>query len=476
MARLCKIRGRVVICYWNLFTLYDVNSGFKEHRTRLGRWDTMQKIFISYSRKDIDFARKLAGDLETAGYDVWWDITDLRGGDDWVSTLPAAIKSSQYFIIVLTPDSVESEWVRKEYTQALSLRKKIIPILLVPCDVPFALNTINYVNFATGEYPDNFKKLLAPLGYTGEPPVVTPYKKALPPSLFKFGIPGLIVLILLLIFALAPRDNPPQETPTVTPTPTIAASPTATATPEPPTATATASVTVTATQTLTPTPTVTSTPTLPQAFSLPICIYIIDASANIREGPGTNYDILGKLETDGSKCPFFSARIVNVQKQVWFQIALDQKEKTEFQQYAGGWISAGSLAAFDLPKPLPLPICIYTPANPGEFVHVHILPNQNPEYRQENPLQADGSHCPFFDTRLENDEGTWYHFAPNQKEQQGDFGQYAGGWIHEDSLVIHTFDLPVITLTATPTPTVTTTVVSRPTATATDTPTNTPAP
>src|SRR5688572_32221437 len=84
----------------------------------------MQQIFISYSRKDIDFARKLAGDLEKAGYDVWWDLTDLRGGDDWVNTIPAAISSSEYVIVVLTPDASESDWVRKEYTQALSLRKK----------------------------------------------------------------------------------------------------------------------------------------------------------------------------------------------------------------------------------------------------------------------------------------------------------------------------------------------------------------
>ena len=51
--------------------------------------DTMQKVFISYSHKD-NFVRKLAGDMEKTGYDAWWDITDLRGGDDWVRSLPAA--------------------------------------------------------------------------------------------------------------------------------------------------------------------------------------------------------------------------------------------------------------------------------------------------------------------------------------------------------------------------------------------------
>src|SRR5678815_3203104 len=103
----------------------------------------MQRIFISYSRKDSAFVRTLAGDLEKAGYDVWWDISDLRGGDDWVRVIPAAIAASQHVLVVLSPNSAESEWVEKEYTQALSLRKKIIPILFAATRVPFALNTIN---------------------------------------------------------------------------------------------------------------------------------------------------------------------------------------------------------------------------------------------------------------------------------------------------------------------------------------------
>jgi hypothetical protein len=81
----------------------------------------MQKVFISYSRKDIDFARNLAGDLEKAGFEVWWDISDLKGGDDWVNVIPTAIEASQYFIILLSPDSIISQWVKKEYLHALTL-------------------------------------------------------------------------------------------------------------------------------------------------------------------------------------------------------------------------------------------------------------------------------------------------------------------------------------------------------------------
>jgi len=152
----------------------------------------MQKLFISYSRKDMDFARKLAKSLEKVGYDVWWDITDLRGGDDWVRTIPTAIAESQHMLVVLSPNSVQSEWVQKEYTQALTLRKKIIPILLAPTSVPFALNTINYVNFSLGNYTDNLKNLLSALGYTGTPPVTPTSEKTMglvPSPLRKYAVP-----------------------------------------------------------------------------------------------------------------------------------------------------------------------------------------------------------------------------------------------------------------------------------------------
>lgn len=254
----------------------------------------MDKVFISYSRKGIDFARKLAGDLEKARYDVWWDFTDLRGGDDWVRKIAAAIAACKYMIVVLTPDSIDSIWVQREYTQAINLRKKIIPIMLVPCSVPFALNTINFVNFATEEYEDNFKNLLSPLGFTGKPPEVTPYNRTatmFASILRKYWIPIAIVIILLLSFAWNSIFVPPQPsaTPAYTATITTTTTPTSsheTATPTPEIPTPTTIPTNTPTK---PAPTI--TPTLPQEYTLPICIYIIDASANAAKDlvPTTQY-------------------------------------------------------------------------------------------------------------------------------------------------------------------------------------------
>ncbi len=316
----------------------------------------MQKIFISYSRKDIDFARKLADDLENAGYDVWWDIIDLQGGDDWVRSIPAAIEASQYVIVVLTPNSVNSEWVQKEYTQALSLHKKIIPIMLVPSSVPFALNTINFINFASGEYADNFKKLLSPLGFTGTPPVVSPFIRSalssLPPIVRKFGIPALIGIILLLAFILTPRTNQPEKTSTVTPTLTLAAAPTTTATSEHSTATPSATKKVTPTITSAITPTLFA-PSTEQTFeTLKLCINVqLDVrNINVRSGPGTIYAVLGTA-LDLDSCLKFRALTINELGETWLLIAPNQSD-LNLKQYEGGWIRRnllGQTGSIDLP-------------------------------------------------------------------------------------------------------------------------------
>ncbi len=308
------------------------------------------QIFISYSRKDIDFVRKLAGDLEKAGYDVWWDLTDLRGGDDWPRVIPAAIESSQFVIIVLSPNSAVSDWVEKEYTHALSLRKKIIPLMLARSSVPFALNTINFVDFTSDDYAANFNHLLTALGYTGEPPVVTPLmtSTALPPMLRKYAVPiaigGLILLAVLATFVFKPSP-PPISTPSSLPTtPAVIFTDTDTPTVSP-TVSSTATFTPTITETPTTGPTFTSSPTKEPFPSLPICVFSLSAySVNVRSGPGsTIYAPVGEpLRADGTKCPYFSARN---EEGTWFQFAPDQK--AEFAQYAGGWISVDLLAAAD---------------------------------------------------------------------------------------------------------------------------------
>lgn len=308
----------------------------------------------------MDFVRKLAGSLEKVGYDVWWDITDLHGGDDWVRKIPAAIEASQFILVVLSPNSIQSEWVQKEYTQALTLRKKIIPMMLAPISVPFALNTINYVNFSSGNYTDNLKNLLSALGYTGELPVTPPAEKTLglvPSPLRKYVIPIIIgVFILLLAFLWSSSPTPPA---TQTPTAEVVLSKTPTVTLTSTVVTSTASATLTstplATLTLTSTPTLTSSPTNQPFEVLRYCVNSLYANTiNVRSGPGTNYARLGEPLTVGA-CLTFRA---HNEDETWLLVAPNQTDPT-LQQYEGGWIFR-ELLGLGLTGPIDLPAVTLT--------------------------------------------------------------------------------------------------------------------
>jgi len=321
---------------------------------------SMQKIFISYSRRDITFVRKLAGDLEKLGYDVWWDVSDLRGGDDWVRNIPEAIEASEYFLVVLSPNSLISEWVRKEYTQALTLQKKVVPLMLAASRVPFSLNTINYVNFTLeDEYASSLNNLLTALGYLGEMPVkpVT----SLPVRLRKYATPIMIAVVVLLalgsLWVFKP-SIPVTSTPSIIPPTTQVVIPaTETETPTPsPTPSATSTTTATTTVTSTPRPTFTPSATKPTFDVLIFCVNSLYANTiNVRSGPGTTYAPLGEPLSVG-ECLAFSARN---EEGTWLQIAPRQTE-VALQQYEGGWIFRELLGLGDS-GPIGLPAVTLTP-------------------------------------------------------------------------------------------------------------------
>jgi PKD repeat protein len=118
------------------------------------------QIFISYSRKDLKFVEGLASDLKKAGFEVWYDFLRLRGGERWRIEIQNALKASQCVITVLSPDSVASEWVEREFLFASSLKRRIIPLLLRECKLPLNYLDLNYIDVRDENYQRNFDKIL----------------------------------------------------------------------------------------------------------------------------------------------------------------------------------------------------------------------------------------------------------------------------------------------------------------------------
>lgn len=178
----------------------------------------MEKIFISYSRKDLTFVKKLAFDLQDAGYDVWYDLTDLEGGDRWSVEISNAIKESNAFIVVVSPRSIESDWVEKEFLFASNQHKRIIPILFEACDLPLWLLNIHYINVQGKNYETNFPYILEALKEEpgtkdGKPQAITVIKDKLDARWLAGGL-ILVALILALVFGLPALLSGPEPTPT----------------------------------------------------------------------------------------------------------------------------------------------------------------------------------------------------------------------------------------------------------------------
>jgi WD40 repeat protein len=92
----------------------------------------MPDAFFSYSRRDGDFVRRLAGALNERGKELWVDVDGIRDTERFPEALRRAIEASDAFVFVISPDSVSSEFCEQEVAHAAELNKRIVPLALRP--------------------------------------------------------------------------------------------------------------------------------------------------------------------------------------------------------------------------------------------------------------------------------------------------------------------------------------------------------
>ncbi len=108
--------------------------------------------FISYNHADKDFAGWLATELVAHHVAVWYDEWEMRVGDSLRRKVERGIDTAAYLIIVLSPDSVNSEWVSHELDAAFmkeleARRGFVLPVLHRDCNIPLLLRGKLYADF-----------------------------------------------------------------------------------------------------------------------------------------------------------------------------------------------------------------------------------------------------------------------------------------------------------------------------------------
>lgn len=104
-------------------------------------------VFLSYSRADRDAAREFANRLADEGFSIWWDAA-LRAGETFDEVIEKALREAKSVIVLWSPRSVASRWVRAEATLA-DRAGKLIPVIIETCDRPIIFELTHTTDLST---------------------------------------------------------------------------------------------------------------------------------------------------------------------------------------------------------------------------------------------------------------------------------------------------------------------------------------
>jgi TolB-like protein/Tfp pilus assembly protein PilF len=115
---------------------------------------TNPDIFLSYNREDAATAKRFADAFAAKGLDVWWD-TALRSGEAYDEVTEAALRGAKAVVVLWSPRSVVSRWVRAEATIA-DRCKTLVPVMIEACERPimFELTQTAELSHWTGDAGD----------------------------------------------------------------------------------------------------------------------------------------------------------------------------------------------------------------------------------------------------------------------------------------------------------------------------------
>lgn len=140
----------------------------------------MTDIFLSYTERDRDKARRVAAVLGAAGWSVWWDRR-IPAGDTWRSVLERALEDMRCMVVLWSTRSIESEWVYEEASEGRR-QGKLVPVMIENVRPPAGFREIQAADLTDWDGSPDFdglKMLLTDLeNMLGKPVSAAPERQA----------------------------------------------------------------------------------------------------------------------------------------------------------------------------------------------------------------------------------------------------------------------------------------------------------
>jgi hypothetical protein len=154
-------------------------------------------VFLSYASQDAAAAQRVCDALQASGIEVWFDQSELRGGDAWDLKIRQQFRDCALFIPIISAHTTARpegyfrlEWSIAEQRSHMIARNKafIIPVCVdatpesVP-DLPESFQRVQWTRLANGATPASFCQRIATLLGSANQPTATPSTPDQPPAL-----------------------------------------------------------------------------------------------------------------------------------------------------------------------------------------------------------------------------------------------------------------------------------------------------
>jgi TolB-like protein/tetratricopeptide (TPR) repeat protein len=154
--------------------------------------EASKAVFLSYASQDADAAKKICAALRAAGIEVWFDQSELRGGDIWDRNIRREIRDCALFIPIISEHTQErlEGYFRREWKLAIERtldmadqKQFLVPVVVDATGdrdaiVPDLFRAVQWTRLPAGETPPGFvdrvQRLLSPEASTAIRPAAKP--------------------------------------------------------------------------------------------------------------------------------------------------------------------------------------------------------------------------------------------------------------------------------------------------------------
>lgn len=120
----------------------------------------MTQVFLAHAEEDDTVSDRVRRNLMREGFTVWVSKTDIQTGAEFQTAIDRGIEEADNIVYLLSPDAIQSPYCQHELNYALSLNKRIIPILVRPTDpalVPLALRNLQYIDLTNNSTESDYQ-------------------------------------------------------------------------------------------------------------------------------------------------------------------------------------------------------------------------------------------------------------------------------------------------------------------------------